>query len=93
MPTINNIVLPANRCLVLPDEGSSTTGTLFRCSLQGFRRLVQGQPMPEDPDESPPPAIPYTKVLFVKEGCTEITVDGVEYQAMHQDNIVGVIPP
>lgn len=88
--TINNLVLQSNRCLVLPD--SDSTGVLFKVSERGFRRLVESPPMPQDPNEPQGPAIPYTRVLFVKENTAEVIVDGVEYLAMHQDNIVGLIP-
>lgn len=89
-PIIDNLILNAGRCLVLAN--SDSTGTIFKVSSQGFRRLVEGQPMPDDPLLPPDPAVPYSKVLFVKANTTEVIVDEVEYLAMHQNNIVGVIP-
>lgn len=91
-PTINNLVLQAGRCLVLADPDSDSTGVIFKVSDQGFRRLVEAPALPQDPEDTQGPAIPYNHVLFVKENTTEVIVDGVEYLAMHQDNIVGLIP-
>jgi hypothetical protein len=92
MPIIDNIVLPAGRCLVLTDLGSKVTGVIFRKSEQGFVRLEKGQPIPEDPNDPQPPPIPYSKVLFLKKGIVKVEVNGVEYLAMHQSNIVGINP-
>ena len=88
-PVIDNLILPVNRCLVLADEDSKTTGVIFRKSAQGFFRLEQGQALI---DEQQSPAVPYDHVLFIKEGAVEVEINGVEYLCMHQSNIVGVIP-
>ena len=90
-PIINNLVLHAGRCLIRVDEDSNTTGVIFKVSESGFRRLVEGQPIPENGTPQPS-AIPYAHVLFIKESSTEVEVNGVEYLAMHQNNIVGLIP-
>ncbi len=79
-PIINDLVLPNNRILVLPD--GETIGTIFRRSAQGGGKF-KGSADPE---------IVSTHVLFVKENAAEVIVDGVEYLAMHQDNVVGLIP-
>ncbi|GAF78485.1 unnamed protein product, partial [marine sediment metagenome] len=34
----------------------------------------------------------YNRVLYVKEMATEVDIDGVEYLAMNEDAIVGLIP-
>ncbi|GAG59776.1 unnamed protein product, partial [marine sediment metagenome] len=34
----------------------------------------------------------HTHILFAKEMATEVNVDGVEYMAMHEHAVVGLIP-
>jgi co-chaperonin GroES (HSP10) len=83
-PTIDNIMLPTHTILVLPDAPDATTGVVFRRSKMGGGRF-QGMngsavPIPES-----------SHVLFVKEMATEVNVNGVEYLAMYERAIVGLI--
>ena len=83
---INNLVLPDSRILVLPDAGSETTGTIvLRSPMGGGRFIVSFGGVGGTEEE-------YNHVLFVKEGCTEVEIDNATYFAMHQDNVVGLIP-
>lgn len=85
MATINDLVLPYNTILVLPDDGSETTGVIFRRSPMGggvFKVAFGGIGGSE---------IEYEHILFVKEMATEVEVDGVEYMAMHENAVVGLI--
>jgi len=79
-PIINDLVLPNNRILVLPD--GETTGTIFRRSAQGGGKF-KGSADPE---------IESAHVLFVKEMTTEVQIDDVKYLAMHVNAVVGLIP-
>ena len=85
-PVIDNLLLPVRCILVLPDDGSETTGTIFKTSGMGggvfISPLIQMQEAP----------IPHRHILFVKEMSTEVEVDGVEYLAMHETAVVGLIP-
>ena len=86
MATIDNLVLPHGRILVSPDEESDTSGTIvLRSPMGGGRFIVSYGGVGGTETE-------YSHVLFVKEGCTEVEIDGVDYLAMHQDNVVGLIP-
>lgn len=78
-PVINNLILPGSRLLVLPDEGDKpTTGVIFRRSVQGGGRFKG-----EDGSDH---------VLFCPAMTTEVNVDGVEYLAMQETAVVGLIP-
>ncbi len=77
---------------MIPDEGSEVTGVIFLRSAQGFCRIEEGQPAPENPEDPQLPAIPYDHILFIKEGAVEVEISGVAYLCMHQSNIVGAIP-
>ena len=83
-PIINNLVLPSNRILVLPDgaAGSSSTGTIFRRSAQGGG-FFKGSSDPE---------IESDHILFCKEMSVPVEIDDVEYLAMHVNAVVGIIP-
>lgn len=86
-PTIDNLLLPINVILVLPDEGDKpTTGVIFRRSLRGGGRF-QGEN-----GTYPNPIIESDHILFVREITTEVIVDEVEYLAMHENAVVGIIP-
>lgn len=78
-PVHNDLVLPGSRILVLRDEQSESTGTIFRRSSQGGGHFHDG-------------ISPSGHVLFVPEMSTVVEVDGQEYQAMHVNAVVGVIP-
>jgi len=81
-PICNDLVLPTGRILVLLDEGSETTGVIHRRSAQGggvFKGSVD-------------PVIESSHVLFVKEMATKVEIDDVEYSAMHEAAVVGLIP-
>ncbi len=78
-PTIDNLVLPVGRVLVTPDDPDpeeATTGVVFSKSAQGSSSF----------------GAVGSHVLFVKEMTTEVEVNGVEYLAMHESAIVGLIP-
>lgn len=85
-PVIDNLLLPIECILVLPDVGSETTGMIVRKSSMGggvFNSvLIQSQQIPSQ----------HTHILFVKEMATEVQVDGIEYLAMHEHVVVGLIP-
>ena len=85
-PIIDNLLLPVKCILVLPDDGSETTGTIFKTSAMGggifISPLVQMQEVPAT----------HHHVLFVKEMSTEVNVNGIEYLAMHESAVVGLIP-
>lgn len=86
IPVINNLVLPNNTIIVLLDEDSQTTGTVVERSPMGggrFRAITGGVGGSD---------LEYDHVLFAKEMATEVEVDGVEYLAMHQSAVVGLIP-
>ncbi len=88
MPTlvINNLLLPENVVLVLPDEGEMpTTGIIKRWSEQGGGRF-------ESAAATSGKSIFYDHILFVREMTTEVEIDNVEYLAMHEDAVVGLIP-
>ena len=83
---IDNLILPDNIILVLPDEGDKpTTGTIFRRSTMGggHFRVGSGGGLGEESE--------YNHVIFVREMATEVEVDGIEYMAMHQNAVVGLI--
>lgn len=78
-PVINNIALPVSRVLVTPDgpdPEEATTGIVFRNSAQGSSSF----------------GAVGSHVLYVREMTTEVVVDSVEYLAMHESAIVGIIP-
>jgi len=81
-PIINNLVLPGSRILVLLDVGSETTGVISRVSSQGGGRFMG----------SYSPGAESTHVLFAKEMGSPVEIDDVEYVAMHDNAVVGVIP-
>jgi len=85
-PIIDNLVLPDGRILVLPDEESETTGNIVSRSPMGGGRFVVSSGGVGGNE------VEYNHVLFVKEGCTEVEIDDVVHLAMHQDNVVGLIP-
>ncbi len=86
-PTIDNLLLPGNTILVLPDEGAlPTTGRIFRRSSEGgghFSTVANG---------NSGPVKEFTHVLFVRDMTTEVNIDGVEYLSMHISAVVGLIP-
>lgn len=86
-PVINELLLPDNRILVLPDPGENpTTGTIFQRSTMGGGRFLVGSGGGLGGESE------YNKVLFIREMTTEVEIDGVEYLAMSADAIVGLIP-
>ncbi len=91
--TINNLQLPDHRILVLPDEGDNPTtgvliptGTIFRRSTMGGGHFMVGS------GDGLGSETEYSHVLFVKEMATEVEIDEVEYMAMHENAVVGLIP-
>ncbi len=85
-PVINDLILPRNSVLVLPDPGElPTTGVIVRRSSEGGGKF-------ESSNRTDGPLISYDHVLFVREMTTEVDVDGVEYLAMNQNAVVGLIP-
>lgn len=82
-PIHNDLILPTNRILVLPDEGENpTTGVLFRKSeINGGRFVGSVTPLLEN-----------AHILFVREMATEVEIDDVKYMAMHINAVVGLIP-
>lgn len=86
MPIINNLILPDNRILVLPDEGSDTTGIIFRRSTMGGGHFVVGSGGGLGGENE------YDHVLFAEYMATEVEMNGVEYLAMHTNAVVGLIP-
>ena len=84
-PTIDNIVLPKGTVLVLKDKAGSTTGRIFRHSEMGGARFHDQNGGISSPATN-------THLLFVRDMTTEVIVNGVEYLAMHQNAVVGLIP-
>ena len=85
-PIINDLVLPDHRIFVLLDADSQTTGTIVGRSPAGggiFKVAFGGV---GGSDRT------YDHVLFIKEMATPVEVDGIEYMAMHQSAVVGLIP-
>lgn len=78
------------RLLVLLDEGKDDRGTIFQSSLNGYPGLVFSQE-PENPEDPQPPHESYNHVVFVKNMSETVAIDGVDYQAMHRNALVGVI--
>ena len=86
-PEIDNLLLPDNRILVLPDEGDKpTTGTIcYRSTMGGGHfRVGAGNGLGVE--------VEYDHVLFVREMTSEVEVNEVEYLAMHESAVVGLIP-
>jgi len=83
---INNLVLPTNTILVLPDVDDDTTptGTIFKRSEMGCKRLA-GRTGEYDVIEG-------NHILFVKEMAVKVKVNGVKYYAMNSRAVVGLIP-
>ena len=83
---INNLVLPNNTILVLPDidDDTTPTGVIFRRSEMGGGRF--------DGKTGETVAIESNHVLFVKEMAVKIKVNGVKYYAMNSRAVVGLIP-
>ena len=77
--------------MVLLDEGSTNTGTVFQSDLAGYRGFTHPIAVPEDPDSPYLPVESYDHVVFVKEMATEVEIDDVSYQAMHRNAVIGVI--
>jgi len=90
-PIIDNLILPANRLLVLKDGDSKCTGVILSKSSQGCRRFTIPQEQVE-PSQPQPPLQEYDHVLFVKEMVEAVEVNGVELLAMHGNAVVGLIP-
>ena len=84
MATINDLVLPNGAILVLPDDGSATSGTIVRTSPMGGGHFIVSFGGIGGIETE------YTNVLFVKEMATEVTIDGVEYLAMHQSALLAI---
>ena len=85
-PIIDNLLLPNNRILISPDEGETpSTGTIYRRSEMGGGHFVVSVPGRN-------PVVEGERVLFVREMATEVEINGIEYMAMCQDAIVGIIP-
>lgn len=88
-PIINNMLLPGGRILVLPDEGDKpSTGIVVRRSMRGggiFKSSPSGHVPTPPPEES-------DHVVFVREMAVEVEIDGINYLAMAQESVVGIIP-
>ena len=85
-PIIDNLLLPNNRILVLPDEGDNpSTGIICRRSEMGGGHFVVSVPGRN-------PVVEGEHVLFVREMATDVEVDEVQYMVMHDKAVVGVIP-
>jgi len=85
-PIINDLVLADGRIFVLLDADSQTTGTIAGRSPMGggvFKVAFGGV---GGSDRM------YDHVLFIKEMATPVEVDGIEYMAMHETAVVGLIP-
>ena len=87
IPIINDLLLPDNRILVLPDEGDKpTTGTIFRRSTMGGGHFKVGSGAGLGGENE------YDHILFAREMTTEVEVNGVGYLAMHTNAVIGLIP-
>lgn len=84
-PVINNLLLPNHRVLVLPDETGATTGTIEQVADLGSVKLDTKGTYEYPTDVG-------RRILFIREMATEVEVNGVEYLAMHEDAVVGLIP-
>ena len=83
--------LMEGRLLVLLDEGKDDRGVIFQSELVGYRGLEMPRIPPEDLDDPWPPIEYYDHVVFVKNMSETVTIDEVEYQAMHRNALVGVL--
>lgn len=83
--------LLSGRLLILPDDGSDTTGIIAAHDIDGWRGLTIAPEIPENPEDLPVPPEFYTHVVFVREGAVEVEIDGVSYLAMHRNNIIGTL--
>ena len=82
-PVIDNIVLPNDRILVLPDEGDQpSTGTIYQRPVSGGRFWVGSGGLGSQ----------YNHILFVREMAAQVEINGTEYLAMHTSAVVGLIP-
>lgn len=79
------------RLLALLDEGKDDRGIVFESNLGSWRGL-EIAPEPIMPEEPLPPTEYYNHIVFVKNMSETVTVNGVDYQAMHRNAIVAVIP-
>lgn len=83
--------LISGRVLILPDDGSETTGVIVAHDTMGWRGLTIVTEVPINPEDPPVPPKYYTHVVFVKEGAVEVEIDSVTYLAMHRNNIIGTL--
>jgi len=82
-PVVNDVALPNDRILVLPDEGNQpSTGVIFRRPVSGGNFWMDNGNLETR----------YNRVLFVREMAAEVLIDDTEYLAMHTDAVVGLIP-
>lgn len=86
IPTIDNLVLPTNRILVLQDQGSDPVGVIKQYSTGGGGVFKLGGGVGDDI-----PEIEYTHVLYVEKMTEKVRINGVVYLAMSEDAIVGLI--
>lgn len=85
-PVIDDLLLPINTVLVLPDAVDATTGVVTKRSSEGgghFRTVANGNSGPIQE---------YSHILYVKEMSTEVNIESVEYLVMHESAVVGLIP-
>jgi len=87
-----NYNLMPGRVLVLLDDGKDDRGTIFQSNLMGYRGLEIPREPPAEPEDPPNPVEYYDHVVFVKNMSETVTIDEVEYQAMHRNALVAVIP-
>lgn len=82
--------LMVGRLIVLLDAGKDNRGIVFQSNLSGYRGLeVPREPHQEG--EPIPPVEYYDHIMFVKNMSETVTINGIDYQVMHYNAIVGVI--
>ncbi len=92
-PVINNIILPLNVLLILPDSVGASTGVVVRRELSDDIPHIKEHLISYDKNGN----IIYVSllnnhVLFVNNMSEEVKIDGTKYKVVHITGIVGNIP-
>ena len=84
IPIINDLILPRNIILVLPDEGQDPerVGVVVQRSIMGGG-YFKG---------SADPVLESSHVIFAREMAAPVIIDGVKHYTMHENAVVGLIP-
>ncbi len=84
--------LMRGRLIVLPDAGSSNTGTVVQSNLGMYRGLyMPREDAPGDPNDPWLSRVYNNHIVFVPEMTTEIEIDGITHKVMNMDAVVALI--